>query len=124
MKFYIAARWQRRAEAHSLAKSLIQLGHSVTSRWITEDRYTTGTDAECAEVDLQDVLAADTVVSLTEIPRGNSRGGRHVEFGLALGNSKRVVVVGPRENVFHSLETVEHFDSVTDFIKYELEQHC
>jgi hypothetical protein len=30
-------------------------------------------------------------------------GGRHVEFGLALAQGKRMIMVGPRENVFHYL---------------------
>lgn len=40
-----------------------------------------------------------------------SRGGRHVEFGMALAMDKRLVVVGPRENVFHLLPAVEQFDT-------------
>jgi len=44
------------------------------------------------------------VITFTETPRSsNSRGGRHVEFGIALGMRKRAVVIGPRENVFHCL---------------------
>ena len=51
------------------------------------------------------------LIAFSEEPRagGASRGGRHVEFGLALAWGKGVVVVGPRENVFHTLPQVEHF---------------
>jgi hypothetical protein len=49
-------------------------------------------------------MAADAVIIFTEIPNTVlATGGRHVEFGLALAQGKRVIVVGPRENVFHYL---------------------
>jgi hypothetical protein len=49
-------------------------------------------------------MAADAVIIFTEIPNATpATGGRHVEFGLALAQGKRVIVVGPRENVFHYL---------------------
>jgi hypothetical protein len=41
----------------------------------------------------------------------SSRGGRHVEFGYALGIRKRVILVGPRQHVFHCLPEVEHYPS-------------
>ena len=31
------------------------------------------------------------------------RGGRHVEYGVALGLGKLTAIVGPRENIFHHL---------------------
>ena len=43
-----------------------------------------------------------------------ARGGRHVEFGMGWAWGKRLIVVGPRENVFHLLPTVEQFDSWPD----------
>lgn len=36
-------------------------------------------------------------------PGGRNRGGRHVEYGIALALSKDIVVVGEPENVFHNL---------------------
>ncbi len=49
-------------------------------------------------------MAADAVIIFTEIPNTIlATGGRHVEFGLALAQGKRVIIVGPRENVFHYL---------------------
>ena len=56
------------------------------------------------------------IVSFTESPRSvSSRGGRHVEFGLGLAWNKIVVVVGPRENVFHCLSDVYQFDDWDTF---------
>ena len=77
---------------------------------------------ETAEVDMEsqrfaledyrDLQAADTVISWTEPPRVEStaRGGRHVEFGLAMAMGKRLLVVGPRENLFHTMPNVRQFD--------------
>lgn len=62
-----------------------------------------------------DLLTADCVVSFTEAPRSsNSRGGRHVEHGMAVALGKRIVVVGHRENVFHCLPEVEFFQAWQD----------
>lgn len=65
-----------------------------------------------AEEDLQDVLACDVLIAFTETPRSvASRGGRHVELGIAIGAGKTTVVCGPAENVFCWLPQVAHFDS-------------
>ena len=57
-----------------------------------------------ARQDCEDLMAADTVIIFTEIPNTIlATGGRHVEFGLALAQGKRMIIVSPRENVFHYL---------------------
>ncbi len=73
--------------------------------------------------DAADLAAADCVVSFTEAPRStSSRGGRHVEFGMALGLRKHCVVIGPRENVFHCLPQVAIFRTLGQFIE-QLPRH-
>ena len=97
------------------------LGRGVTSRWIDQhggnllesfvaDKLNDDPEdcAKYAQVDVDDLSAADVVVSFTSAD-GGGKGGRHVEFGLALGLGKRLVIVGPRENVFHTLPHVEHY---------------
>ena len=124
MKIYLAARYSRRAELLVYAGQLREAGHEVTSTWLQGEhqlanRHNTAGAVEAATdtvpmvaqpfalADYADVWAADVVVSFTEAPRsGASRGGRHVEFGLALAWNKSVVIVGPRENVFHTLPQV------------------
>lgn len=60
--------------------------------------------------DWEDVSTADIVISFTEAPRSKpNRGGRHVEFGIALANHARIIVIGHRENIFHWLPQVEFF---------------
>ncbi len=96
MKFYIASRFSRRHEANALAQKLKAQGHEITSRWVL----------------------ADAVVSLMELPRNNGRGGRHVEFGYALGLGKLMFIIGPRETVFHHLDEVRHFDTSEEFLAH------
>lgn len=67
--------------------------------------------AKFAQDDVEDVELSDMLIAFTEEPRSSaSRGGRHVELGIALALAKRVIVVGPRENVFCWLPEVEHYE--------------
>lgn len=127
MKIYIAARFSKRPEANQLARELMDVGHAITSRWVKPDSdhvTPTGLSKQAADAerqrfaleDLEDVIACDCCVSLMEEPRNNSRGGRHVEFGIAVGLKKKLVIIGPRETVFHHLPEVEHYDTVEDFL--------
>lgn len=137
MRIYLAGRYDRRSEIAVYAAELRSLGHVVVSRWhdggyeddpdgtlalacerawVVTGGYPTAA-APFAEQDLEDLDAADTAVFLTE-PGGDfqvaasaARGGRHVELGIAYAWAKRVIVVGPRENVFCTLPGVEVFDS-------------
>ena len=63
-------------------------------------------------MDFEDVRHADVCVAFTEAPdEAQGRGGRHAELGIALGLGHRVIVIGPREHVFHCLPQIEHFES-------------
>lgn len=77
-----------------------------------DDRRSAELRAKFAMDDWEDVTSAHLVINFTEPPRSNaSRGGRHVEFGIALSRGARVIVVGPRENLFHWLPWVEQCDT-------------
>ena len=128
MKIYIAARFSRQQECLVFAELLQGMGHVVTSRWIfPEFKHITLPENSAEESardkqrfateDYNDVVRADTVISLTEPPRGNGRGGRHVEFGIGLGLQKRLIIVGPQENVFHFIQGVEVCKSIDDCLK-------
>ena len=125
MKIYLAARYSRREELCGYRSQLEALGHTVTSRWLNGnhqvDDQGLSVEAKRAErerfaiEDRDDVLAANVLIAFTEIPRSsNSRGGRHVELGIAIGTQRMaVIVVGPRENVFCCLPdllVVEKFE--------------
>ena len=103
MRYHLAARYPRRLELCGYRERLLSIGDTVTSRWLDfrkMPRWSYG----IAQEDCEDLMRADAVIIFTEIPNTVlATGGRHVEFGLALAQGKRVFVVGPRENVFHYL---------------------
>lgn len=139
MIIYLAARYSRRLELCGYRAQLAARGIGVTSRWLDgghqigtdgqplteegERRFEAG-DASADELrvkfandDLEDVLAARLLVAFTETPRtATSRGGRHVELGIALGASIPIAVVGPRENIFCWLPQIRHFSSWAAFL--------
>lgn len=116
MKIYLASRYSRLAEVQAAKADLEIAGHVVTARWVKgnhdvkDDELTTELSKRFAIEDFLDLAEADWVISFTESPRcGPTRGGRHVEFGIALALSKRLIVVGHRENVFHAMPAVEFY---------------
>ena len=120
MKLYLAARYTRIDELRSYRKELEARGIEVTSRWLDGNFRTLDTEGtvprQVAGWDMQDIVKADALVAFTENPRiSDSRGGRHVEFGFAIALNKRLIVIGPRENVFYSLESVDQYDDWADF---------
>lgn len=117
MKLYLAGASKRIEELRECRKSVVQLGHQVTSTWLEEKEGER--DEFRALRDLQDIRAADLIVSLTS--PGIGKGGRHVEFGVALALEKHQAIVGPREHVFHYLSCVSQFDDTESFLTW-LEQ--
>jgi hypothetical protein len=118
MRIYLAARFDRSSEMLDVAATLSRAGHFVTSRWIHGRQN--APDLVSAVEDIEDLADADCLVSFTERPTEGvswaARGGRHVEFGVAVATGKRVCVVGPRENIFHHLPRVEVFRSLDELI--------
>ena len=134
MRIYLAARYSRREELCSYRSQLEAAGHVVTSRWLNgkhqisdagkpigehgEALVEDGSDDRAAQMrcrfaqeDFFDVVSCELLIAFTEVPRsGHSRGGRHVELGIALGTMKQVWIVGPRENIFCWLPEVPRFD--------------
>lgn len=121
MKFYLAARYSRREEMARNALELAELGLGTTEcAWLSGDHEWDGSQEPGEQLaraqqfaldDLRDLMAADIVVVFTEQPAsgGRNRGGRHVEYGLALAGRKHVLIVGPAENVFHTLPFVPRY---------------
>lgn len=138
MKIYLAARYSRREELCLYREQLRSIGHDVQARWLDGEHQINesgapignqgealvegdagGTSEEASALrskfaldDWEDVNAAELVISFTEPPRSKAnRGGRHVEYGIALANKARVIVVGHRENIFHWLPQVEFYET-------------
>lgn len=147
LRIYLASRYSRIGEMREVRTLIENAGGEVTSRWVNgshqyeepgdippgdhyQDRisaYQDDTAERFAGEDLEDVDRADMVISFSEPPRvaSTSRGGRHVEFGYGLARDKEMVLVGPRENVFHHLDEVRQFNSAAamwDWLKPLVEE--
>ena len=141
MKVYLAARYSRREELCGYRGQLEAIGCTVTSRWLNGSHQISnagipigdhgealveGDDGSAdsrsamlrqkfADEDYRDVAGCDLLIAFTEAPRsGHSRGGRHVELGLALGMMKEVWVIGHQENIFCWHEDVRFFQTWKD----------
>ena len=122
MKIFLSARYGRKEELRGYAEELAAQGHTIKSSWFCQDE---ADDENLSFVqarglalsDLMQIAASDVFIAFTEQPQSPyGRGGRHVEFGFAMyrygeGLLKAVIVVGPRENVFHALPEVHRIDS-------------
>jgi hypothetical protein len=129
MKIYLAARYSRREELLRYAHELEEFTNAtVTSRWLQGEpdtdvngdnsSHTIRHNMRFALKDFDDIAAADTFIAFTEEPNcGSTRGGRHVELGIALTLRKRILIVGPRENIFCCLAEVRAFDTWRDCLR-------
>lgn len=145
--YYFAARYSRHPEMRQYRDHLVAAipGAMVTSRWIDlhggelDESYTpevlAATPAECwrhGQADLADLAEADAIVSFTGAG-GGGKGGRHIEHGVAIayvdnhpwagpgtpGQPFRLIVVGPRENIFHCHPATEVYDTWVEFLGHE-----
>jgi nucleoside 2-deoxyribosyltransferase len=121
-RIYLAARWSRREEIEGYAAALREIGYEVTARWLTDPQHrmeaagdAQAFNAELANHDVYDVKNADTLVYFAP---GGTRGGSHVEFGMALAQGKRLFWIGDREHVFSWLNQVTVFPSWVEFFAY------
>lgn len=116
MKIYTAGRYSRREEILEYAKKLSNAGHVVTARWVNGDEEGKSLE-DIAIMDLDDVKAADMVLVYTdEYGSLQKGGGRHTELGLGYAYGKHVWIVGPKEQVFHSLPGVKQFENTDEVI--------
>lgn len=137
-KVYIAAKYHRRYELRALAAALRSHGVTVTSQWLDngeEEAKERGGPSAAAQMDLDDVDAADAIIFIGE-PRGskNTGGGRFFELGYAHAQGKRLIIVlgpsgpgdadtslgctpGSHETVFTSLPNMELVDTLDQAVE-------
>jgi len=119
MRIYLAAPYAEMQRMQEWAARLEKAGHVITAKWIhgNEEGMTLH---DAAQMDLDDIDAADAVVSMV-LPKGSmfSSGGRHVEFGYGLARDKLMIVVSDHaENIFHELDSVVKCPALLDVIDY------
>jgi nucleoside 2-deoxyribosyltransferase len=119
MKFYLAASYGKKASARAARNVIEALGHEVTSRWIDGQSATPDADSDkhCIEwalTDLQDINECDVAVVFTDKP--STTGGFYTEFGYAYAIRKKIVVIGPRRNIFMMLPNIMHFEDWNAFL--------
>jgi hypothetical protein len=112
MRVYLAAQYSQKPKIAVCKQDLLALGITVTSTWTDESEdpnlslrdVTDGRLLEYAYRDIDEIITSDVLVLFTVDPDEKTRrGGRHFESGLAFGLRKTLVLIGPRENIFHHL---------------------
>ena len=129
LRVYIAAPYSRKDEMNFVKSRLLEIGIGVTSSWLKEPHSPTAQMGDLSHEehqtyalqDIADVRAADAMLFFTDPTKTIIRAGRHVEFGMAValnefrfGNYPIFVVGQDRENIFHHLDNVSHYDSWKD----------
>lgn len=125
MRWYLAASFSRQEEMRGYRTALLNQGEEVQARWITDHTSSVEHDTddqrtEDAIHDIEDITKCEAVMFFSETPDApgiRKRGGRHVEYGIALALNKRVVIIGERENVFHYLPSVEIYSDFNAFME-------
>ncbi len=123
-KIYVSATFARMMEARQIAERLIAEGHEITSTWVYQvlpnqnNPVQPGKAKEYGDRDLEETLKSTLLIQLTGDPKDivPTGGGRHIEFGIALAKQIPIIIIGPRENVFHHIEGVMVVASVYEAI--------
>lgn len=118
MRIYVAAPFDRRGEAMSVAEELGAHGAVITSSWLYTHHSNFESDLSLlraeAEGDLEDVRVSDVMVVLSYPDEGR---GMHFEAGFAFAaNIPLVVIGGWNRQIFFLLDDVSHYAKVSDFI--------
>jgi hypothetical protein len=127
---YISANSVRHEETHQNADVLSAFGYVISSRW--HDNYgrnmpsQLGPEDIIANIDFCDGVARSRIGDLSKADifllvtysHQDEIGEMDTEFGVAIGLSKRIIIVGPKANVFHSIKEFEYHASREDFINH------
>lgn len=132
MKVYLASQYCTKDQISKYAAELRENGIEVTSSWLEEPHSPNTQMSELSPEqhtfyalnDLNDVDRSDMLVFFSVDPSiAAKRGGRHVEFGYAIKAGLPILVVGPKENIFHYLPNINHVAEWKNALTYLKEQN-
>lgn len=124
---YLAAQYSQKEKMKEIATKLREVDINVTSSWLEEVHPPDSQMADVpqnnlllyARTDLREIDQADWFVFHSVSPTTKTvRGGRHVEFGYAIAKEKKILVVGPKENIFHHLPQIRHVREWSTALSY------
>jgi nucleoside 2-deoxyribosyltransferase len=118
MKIYIAShcKWAALYFKHELRK----VGHEIISEWhdgafLGLENYGSLERSNIALTDASQVMEADALVLIAA--KHAVKGGKFVETGIALGQGKKVVVIGDRENMLIYHPDIVKVDTLDQLIE-------
>ncbi|MEA3319659.1 MAG: nucleoside 2-deoxyribosyltransferase [Bacillota bacterium] len=109
-KFYIASSLSNIEKVREVSKRLKDKGFIHTYDWTKNERAATLEDLkEIGEKELVAVLEADFLIVL--LPGGK---GSHIEFGIALGQGKKIFLYSENDDInnVETTSTFYHLDNV------------
>ena len=109
-KFYVASSFKNIDTVRYVSNELIHRGYIQTYDWTQNDRASTVKDLkEIGQQERNAVLEADFLIVL--LPGGK---GSHIEFGIALGQGKRIYLYSQNDEVdrFETTSTFYHLSEV------------
>ena len=109
-KFYVASSFKNVVIVRHISKQLIDKGYIQTYDWTKNDRASTIEDLkEIGQQEKNAVMDADFIIVL--LPAGK---GSHIEFGIALGQGKRIYLYSANDDVnnFETTSTFYHLSNV------------
>ncbi|RKL65762.1 group-specific protein [Salipaludibacillus neizhouensis] len=110
MKFYTASSFKNIENVRFVSKELIKRGYILTYDWTKNERASTIDELKVIGQEEKDaVIEADFIIVL--LPAGK---GSHIEMGIVLGQSKKVFLYSPNEEVnnYTTTSTFYHLSEV------------
>lgn len=112
---YLAAKYSRREEMEALVPFFNKLGYDIIARWVFGNEEGLSAQDVC-DLDLDDVKSSDMVIVFThERKTPQPGGGRFVEMGYAMALNKKMIIIGPIENVFCADNSISRYETLEDF---------
>lgn len=118
MNFYVAGKWEERAEIRKLQNKLRELGHMITVDWTWHEVDDPGFPSQYAIEDINGASWADAYVGRF-ITRHDYKGAL-VEMGATLAMGNKVFIIGHAIDscLFVGHPLVKQFDNEDEFLNY------